>query len=269
MEDISVKLQDWAAIYGINLIVALLILLVGRWVARWIQGITERIMTARQMEGTLISFVSNLAYMAMMTFVILTALGKLGISTNSFVAVIGAAGLAIALAFQNSLSNFAAGFLLILFKPFKQGDYIEGGGTAGVVQHIQIFTTTLLTPDNKVIIIPNGKMMGDNITNYSAKQTRRVDLKFGVSYTDDLQKVKAVLQRIVESDARILKDPAHTIAVSELADSSVNLVVRVWVKTADYWNVYFAMTETVKTTFDAEGISIPFPQRDIHLHQKN
>lgn len=268
MEKTLEQLQAWAVTYGLDLVAAVLTLVVGRWVAKGAQRVVHGIMTRRQLEGTVVSFISNLAYMALMTFVILAALGKLGIQTTSFVAVIGAASLAIGLAFQSSLSNFAAGFLLIVFKPFKKGDFIEGGGTAGIVEEIQLFTTRLLTPDNKLIIVPNSKLMGDNIVNYSAKETRRVDLTFGVSYKDNLQQVKAVLKRIVESDPRILKEPAHTIAVSELADSGVNLVVRVWVKTGDYWNVYFDLVEKVKTTFDAEGISIPFPTQDVNLYQQ-
>lgn len=266
MDETIQSLQNTVATCGLQLLAALLIFLIGRWAAGGVRGLVHRLLTKRQVEGTIISFVSNLAYIAIMTFVVLAALSKLGVQTTSFIAVIGAAGLAIGLAFQSSLSNFAAGFLLILFQPFKKGDFIEGAGTAGIVEEIQIFTTRLLTPDNKLIIVPNSKLMGDNIVNYSAKETRRVDLKFGVSYGDDLKKVKAVLQRIVGAEPRVLKDPAPTIAVSELADSSVNFVVRVWVKSADYWPVFFDTTEKVKLTFDAEGITIPFPQRHVHVH---
>lgn len=267
MESLQDKLILWISEYTPQLIGAIVILIIGKWLANLLRKLVHKVMTKRKVEGTVVSFVSNLSYVAMMTFVILSAITRLGIPTTSFIAVIGAAGLAIGLAFQSSLSNFAAGFLLVLFQPFKKGDFIEGGGTMGIVDEIQIFTTRLTTPDNKLIIIPNSKLMGDNITNFSAHPTRRVDFKFGVSYTDDLKKVKEVLTRIVNEDRRVLKDPAPTIAVSELADSSVNLVVRVWVDKADYWNVFFETTEKVKLTFDAEGICIPFPQRDIHLYQ--
>jgi small conductance mechanosensitive channel len=262
------KLQDLATVYGLQLLAALLILLIGRWVAGAVRKLVQRVMSARQVEGTVVSFVSNLAYMAILTFVLLAAISKLGVQTTSFVAVIGAAGLAIGLAFQSSLSNFASGFLLVIFRPFKKGDFIEGAGTAGIVEEVQIFTTRLVTPDNKLIIIPNSKLMGDNITNFSAKDTRRVDFKFGVSYGDDLRKVKAVLKRIVDEETRALKEPGAMIVVSELGDNSVNFTVRFWVKSTDYWPVFFATVEKVKLTFDAEGISIPFPQRDVHLYQE-
>jgi small conductance mechanosensitive channel len=230
-----------------------------------LKNLVQKIMTKNNVDATLISFVGSMVYFALVTFVIIAALNQLGIQTTSFIAVIGAAGLAIGLALQGSLANFAAGVLLIIFRPFKSGDYIEGGGVAGSVEEIEIFTTKLKTPDNRTIIVPNAKLSGDNITNYSAKETRRVDLVAGVGYGDDLEKVKDVLKQIVSEDPRVLPDPATTIAVSELADNSVNLVVRPWVKTADYWDVYFDLTETIKKRFDAEGISIPFPQRDVHL----
>jgi len=202
-----------------------------------------------------------------MAFIFIAALSQLGVQTTSFVAVIGAAGLAIGLALQGSLSNFAAGFLMLIFRPFKVGDYIEGAGTEGFVEETGIFTTLLKTPDNKVIIIPNAKLMSDTITNYSKKETRRVDMTFGVGYEDDLQKVRQALQNVIDQDERILKDPPPAILLAELADSSVNFFVRVWVKTPEYWNVFFDTTEKVKKQFDAEGISIPFPQRDVHLYQ--
>ena len=200
-------------------------------------------------------------------FLILAALGLLGIQTTSFIAVIGAAGLAIGLALQGSLANFAAGFLLIIFRPFKVGDYIEGGGTAGTVEAIQLFTTQLASPDNKTIIVPNSKMTGDNIVNFSTKGTRRVDMVFGIGYEDDIDKARNIITEILSQDERILQEPAMKIAVSELADSSVNFIARPWVNAADYWNVYFETTEKVKTQFDAEGISIPYPQRDVHVYE--
>jgi small conductance mechanosensitive channel len=204
-------------------------------------------------------------FIALLAFVVIAALGQLGIQTTSFIAILGAAGLAIGLALQGSLANFAAGFLMIIFRPFKVGDFIEGAGVAGVVEEIQIFTTTLKTGDNKIIIVPNAKLSGDNITNYSAMETRRVDMTVGVAYDADLSHVKKVLNEIISQDGRILAEPASQVAVAELADSSVNFVVRVWTKSADYWAVKFDMTETIKNRFDAEGIGIPFPQREIHI----
>jgi small conductance mechanosensitive channel len=202
-----------------------------------------------------------------MTIVIIAALNQFGIQTASLIAIVGAAGLAIGLALQGSLANFAAGFLMLIFRPFKTGDYIEGAGTQGTVEEIHLFTIQLKTPDNKTVIIPNAKLMGDNIINYSAKDKRRVDLVIGVSYSDNLSKVRQVLEDVLSKDNRVLKDPAPTIAVMELGDNSVNFAVRPWAKTDDYWNVYFDLTEDIKKRFDAESISIPFPQRDVHLFE--
>jgi small conductance mechanosensitive channel len=202
-----------------------------------------------------------------MAFVIIAAVGKLGVQTASFVAVIGAAGLAVGLALQGSLANFAAGVLMVIFKPFKVGDFIEAGGSTGVVEEIGIFTTELKSPDNKKIIVPNAKVTGDNIINYTAKDKRRVDIVAGVSYSSDLDKVRKVLEEILSGDDRILQEPAPTISVLELANSSVNFAVRPWVKPADYWDVFFAIQEKIKKSFDAEGIAIPFPQHDVHIYK--
>ena len=267
MDTIITKLQEWGAFQGLKIVAAIIVLIVGRWTAKAISKLVKRLLTKRNVDPTLISFVGNLAYIALLTFVVIAALAQLGIQTTSFIVIIGAAGLAVGLALQGALANFAAGFLMIIFRPFKTGHYIEGAGVAGVVEEIHVFTTQLRTPDNKTVIIPNAKLMGDNIINYSAKETRRVDLLIGVSYTDDLQKVRKVLQGILEKDDRVLNDPAPMIAVKEFADSSVNFVVRAWVKTENYWDVYFDTTENVKKRFDAEGISIPFPQQDVHLYE--
>jgi len=267
MEAVLNTIKDWAALYGIKVIGAIAILVLGRIVIGIINRIIKRILKRANVDETLSKFVRSLTKIALMTFVIVAALNNLGVATTSVVAIIGAAGLAIGFALQGSLANFASGVMLIIFRPFQAGDYIEGGGTAGVVQEVSIFNTILKTPDNKKIIIPNSAITGSNITNYSAEDTRRVDLVFGVGYGDDLPKAKQILEKLVNSDDRILKDPAPVVAVSELADSSVNFVVRPWVKTSDYWAVYWYLTEKVKLTFDAEGISIPFPQRDVHLHQ--
>lgn len=269
MESLVDKLLEWLTLHGIQsgfkVLAAVAIIFFGRLVAKLLKKLIQRMLDKSKVDPTLGSFVCSVSYVGLMAFVIIAALGQLGIQTTSFIAILGAAGLAIGLALQGSLSNFAAGMLMIIFKPFKVGDFIEAGGTAGVVEEIGIFTTELKSPDNKKIIVPNAKVTGDNITNFSAKEMRRVDIVAGVGYGDDLDKVRTVLEKIVGEDDRILDDPAATIAVLELADSSVNFAVRPWVKTADYWDVFFATQEKIKKTFDAEGITIPYPQQDVHL----
>jgi small conductance mechanosensitive channel len=264
-------MQEWVSTHGVAYAVrvlgAVVILILGRWAALGLSRLTRRLLEKRKLDPTIAAFVSNLVFFALLTFVGVAAIQNLGIPTASLVAVIGAAGLAIGLALQGSLSNFAASFLLILFRHFKKGDFIEGAGTAGIVEEIQVFATVLKTPDNKKVIIPNAKLTNDNIINYSALETRRVDFKFGVAYSSDIPQVKKILERVISEEPRVLKDPAPTIAVLELADSSVNLAVRVWVKVPDYWAVFFDLNEKVKLTFDREGVKIPFPQRDVHLYQ--
>ena len=267
MEDLISKIYELITVFGVKILAAVAVFIIGRWVAKLMRRIVNKVMENRSVDPTIGKFVASLTYIALLTFFILAALGLLGIQTTSFIAVIGAAGLAIGLALQGSLANFAAGFLLIIFRPFKVGDYIEGGGTAGTVEVIQLFTTQLATPDNKTIIVPNSKMTGDNIVNYSAKGTRRVDMIFGIGYEDDIDKARNIITEILSQDERILKDPPTNIAVSELADSSVNFIARPWVNSGDYWSVYFETTEKVKKRFDAEGISIPYPQRDIHVYE--
>jgi len=259
------QVQDVVAVWGLKVIAALAIFIIGRWIAIMVRRGVRSMMEKSAADPIIIGFVASIAYIALLAFVVIAALGQLGIQTTSFIAILGAAGLAVGLALQGSLANFAAGFLMIIFRPFKVGDFIEGAGVAGVVEAIQIFTTTLRTGDNKTIIIPNAKLAGDNITNYSAKETRRVDMTVGVAYDADLSKVKNVLTDIISNESRIHADPAPQVAVAELADSSVNFVVRVWTDTADYWGVKFDITETIKNRFDEEGIGIPFPQRDIHI----
>ncbi len=265
MEQVVLKLQEWIALYGLKVIAAVAILVIGRFAAVGVRAFVKRLLQKSRVDESLVSFIVNVSYIAMMAFVVIAALGQLGIQTTSFIAVLGAAGLAVGLALQGSLANFAAGVLMIIFKPFKIGDYIEAGGTAGVVEEIGIFTTELKSPDNKKIIVPNAKATADNIINYSAMEQRRVDIVAGVSYSDDLDKVRRVLEEILSEDTRILQEPAWTIGVLELADSSVNLAVRPWVKTTDYWDVFFSLQEKIKKRFDTEGISIPFPQQDVHL----
>lgn len=254
--------------YGLNFIFAVLIFVIGKFITRSISKLIEKLMNKKEVDATLVSFTTSISYSLMITFVIIAAIGRLGVQTTSFIAILGAAGLASGLSLQGLLSNFASGFLIMIFKPFKAGDFIEGGGVSGIVDALHIFTTTLKTPDNKIIIIPNSKLSDDNIINYSAEETRRVDFVFGVGYEDDLRKVKAVLGDIIKNESKILKEPLPFIGVSELADSSVNFTVRVWGKTEDYWEVFFAMNETVKLRFDQENISIPYPQRDVHHFNK-
>jgi small conductance mechanosensitive channel len=261
------KVMDLLTVYGLKVIAAIVILIVGSWVAKLFKTVLKKVMTNRKVEPTIVSFTGSLTYYALLAFFVLAALSQLGIQTASFVAIMGAAGLAIGLALQGSLANFAAGFLMIIFRPFKLGDYIEGAGTAGTVEKMQIFTTLLKTPDNKIVIVPNASLTSGNIVNYSAKGTRRMDMVFGIGYDDDIDKARTVIREIVDADHRILKEPPPVIAVAELADSSVNFVVRPWVNIADYWNVYFELTEKIKKRFDAIGISIPYPQRDVHVYE--
>ena len=267
MDAIIAKIYELLTLYGLRVLAAVIILILGRWISMGIKSFIRRIMTKSKVDETLVAFVCNLSYVALLAFVVIAALNQLGIQTASFIAVMGAAGLAVGLALQGSLSNFAAGVLMILFRPFKVGDFIEGGGTAGTVEEIQIFTTQLKSPDNKTIIVPNAKMLGDSIVNYSTKGTRRVDMVFGIGYGDDIDKARDTIRDIIGSDARVMADPEPMIAVSELADSSVNFTVRVWTAAADYFGVKFDTTEAVKKRFDAEGISIPFPQRDVHVYE--
>ena len=253
--------------YGPSVIAAIAIFYIGKWVAKWIKRMVVRGMKRAEVDPMIISFTSSMIYIGLMVFVVIAALGQLGIQTTSFIAILGAAGLAIGLALQGSLANFAAGFLLIIFRPFKVGDVIEAAGVTGKVDEIQIFTTTLRTPDNKTIIVPNGKLGNDNIINYSTQETRRVDITVGVGYDSDLKQVREVLQSIVDGDERILRDPEPLIVVGELADSSINFFVRVWVKSADYWDVFFDANETIKNRLDEAGINIPYPTMDINLHK--
>ncbi len=267
MEQLMDKLVEWGALYGPQIIGALAILIIGRMVVGILVGIVRRLMNKANVDETLTKFVLSLTRIMLMTFVFIAALNALGVATTSFIAIIGAAGLAIGLALQGSLANFASGVMLIIFRPFKSGDFVEAGGVAGVVEDISIFSTIMRTGDNKQMIIPNSNITGSNIINYSAKDTRRVDFVFGIGYDDDLKKAKQLLVEIINGDDRILKDPAPVVAVSELADSSVNFIVRPWVKSGDYWAVYWDITEKVKLTFDNQGISIPYPQQDVHMHQ--
>ena len=267
MEEYLNMFIEWGTVYGMKILGAIAIFIIGRFVIGIITGIVRRILTKSQTDEALVKFLVSLTKTALLVVLFIAVLNQLGVQTTSFVAIIGAVGLAIGFALQGSLGNFASGVMIIAFRPFKLGDFVEAGGTVGVIEEISMFSTIMKTPDNKKIIVPNSNITGGNIVNYSAKDTRRVDMVFGIGYDDDIKKAKQLLERLLTEDDRILKDPAPVVAVSELADSSVNFIVRPWVKTADYWGVYWDMTEKVKLTFDAEKISIPYPQQDVHMHQ--
>lgn len=268
MEETLKKIGDGLSLYGVNILAAAAIFFIGKWAVGVLSRLLERLLEKAKVDPTLGTFAKNLSYIAGMTFVVLASLAKLGIQTASFVAVLGAAGLAVGLALQGSLSNFAAGVLIVLFKPYKVGDVIEAAGNTGKVEQVQIFNTVLSSCDNVCITVPNAQITGGSIKNFSTNATRRIDMKFGVSYSDDLKKVRQVIEQTVAADARILKTPECVIAVAELADNSVNFVVRPWVKAEDYWNACFDLTEKIKLAFDKNGISIPFPQRDVHIIQQ-
>lgn len=263
--DPATLITEYAIPWGTKIVFALVIFFVGRMIAALIVSGIKKVLTKRGLDEILVSFLTSILRWLLLLFVIVAALSQLGVDTTSLVALLGAAGLAIGLSLQDSLSNFACGVMLIIFRPFTKGDFIEAGGASGVVDRISIFTTTMTSPDNKEIIVPNGAIVGGNIVNYSARATRRVDMVFGISYDDDLLKAKQVLQEILEADERILAEPAPVIALGELADSSVNFLVRPWVKTEHYWAVFWHTTETVKLRFDEAGLSIPYPQMDLHM----
>jgi small conductance mechanosensitive channel len=267
MEETLQKIYEILSIWGIKVLAAVAIFIIGRWVSKGFRNVVNRLMAKRNVDSTIVGFIGNLTYVALLAFFAIAALGQLGIQTTSFIAVLGGAGLAVGLALQGSLSNFAAGFLMLIFRPIKAGDYVEVAGTAGTVEELQIFTTILKTPDNKTVIIPNAGITGGNIVNWTMKGTRRVDMVFGIGYDDDIDKAKNIMKDILAKDERILKDPPTQIALLELGDSSVNFVVRPWVKIEDYWGVYFDAMENIKKAFDAEGISIPYPQRDVHVYE--
>jgi small conductance mechanosensitive channel len=259
------KVYEYLAEYGLKVVGALIIFIVGRWLAKLACQWIEKALLKSRIDKTLATFIKNLANIVMLIIVTMVAVTPLGIETAQFAVALGAAGLAIGLALQGSLSNFASGFLMIIFRPFKVGDFIEAAGIKGTVQEIQIFNTVVNTPDNVRAIIPNAKITDDKILNYTVTGTRRVDLVIGVSYDDDLKKAKSIIEGVLASDDRVLKDPVPKVAVSELADSSVNFVVRPWVNSADYWDVYFEMTAKIKLALDENDITIPFPQRDVHI----
>jgi len=251
--------------WAIKIAVALAIFVIGRWIAKWLTGVVRKLMAKSDMDDMLIQFLGNIVYTVLLLVVVMAALDHIGIQTTSLLAVFGAAGLAIGLALKDSLGNFSSGVMLILFRPFKVGDFIEAGGESGVVEEVRMFATILRTGDNREVIIPNSQIYGGTIVNYSANETRRIDLVFGIGYDDDIAKAKQTLESIMQQDERILSYPAPAVAVGELADSSVNFNVRPWVKSTDYWPVRADMLEKVKLAFDANGISIPYPQQDVYM----
>ena len=265
MESVYQQIIPYITEWGLKVIGAIAILVIGRFVAGMIRRGVRRLLVKSNVDTAITSFVCSLVYIAVLIFAVLAALAKFGVETTSFVAVLGAAGFAVGFALQGSLSNFAAGVLILVLRPYRVGDYIEAGGAAGSVKEIQLFTTVLATPDNMRILVPNGKIYGDVIKNVTANPIRRVDLVVGISYGSSMKKARELLAKIIAEDDRVLDDPAPQIAVAELADSSVNFVVRPWVKKEDYWMVKFEMTEKIKDVFDANGIEIPFPQRTVHM----
>lgn len=265
LEAVQIWIATEGLAFGVRVLGALVIFFVGRWVAKFISGLISAALVRARIETTLNRFLTRIANTLLLVVVVMAALDLLGVRTTSLVAIIGAAGLAIGLAMQGSLSNFAAGVLIIIFRPFKIGDFIEAGGTKGIVEEISIFTTNLRTPDNLGVIVPNSSITSNAITNHASKETRRIDLTFGVSYTDNITVAKEAIWAVLKADARILKDPAPIVGVMELADSSVNIVVWPWVARADFLQVKFDLNERIKAALEAAGCSIPFPQRDVHL----
>lgn len=265
MENITEQLYMFATSYGIKIIGAILILIIGRIVAGIFRRVVGRLLERMNTDPSIISFVRSFVYVLILVFAVVAALSKFGVETTSFVAILGAAGFAIGFAMQGSLSSFAAGVLILVFKPYRVGDFIDAAGTMGTVKEIRLFNTILASPDNIKVIVPNSKIYGDVIKNISGYDTRRVDMVFGIGYGSPVPKAAEILMRIMKEDTRVLDEPAPMVAVSELADSSVNFVTRPWVKKEDYWAVKFDITEKVKAEFDAAGIEIPFPQRSIHM----
>lgn len=258
---------DWLVLNGPNFLIAILILIFGRWFAKWISFVAGKGFGKAGVDETLVRFLGKLIYYILLVTVIIAAADQVGIKTTSFLAILGAAGLAIGLALKDSLSNFASGVMLILFQPFQVGDAVTVSGVTGKVERIDIFSSVLLTPDNQKIIVPNSKITSDVIVNITANPTRRIDLVIGIGYDDDIKEARAVLEGIINADKRILSDPAPSIALGELGASSVDLLVRPWVKTGEYWDVRCDLMESIKLTFDEKGISFPFPQQDVHMYQ--
>lgn len=262
------KLLDLAVVYGPTLILAIIVLILGLWIIKLFTRGINKAMERSNLEISLRKFLSSLFGILLKVLLLISVASMIGIATTSFVAIIGAAGLAVGLALQGGLANFAGGVIILIFKPFKVGDFIDAQGYMGTVHEITIFTTVLKTPDNKTVIIPNGALSNGSMVNFSTESKRRVDMVFGIGYGDSIEKAKQVLKKLVDSDDRIHGDPAPQIVVGELGDNSVNFNVRVWCDSANYWGIYFDTHEKVKLAFDEAGISIPFPQRDVHLYNQ-
>ncbi len=247
---------------------AIAIFLIGKWVARAMSRALGKVMGRAGVDQALAGFLGNIAYAAMLALVIIAALDTLGVETTSVIAIFGAAGLAVGLALQGSLSNFAAGVMLMIFRPFKAGDFVEAAGVSGVVEQVRVFNTIVRTPDNREITVPNKHILDDNIINYSARDQRRIDLVMGIGYDDDIREAKQIIERVLKSESRLLDEPTPVIMVLELADSSVNIAVRPWVNTSDYWAVRGDLLENLKRELEGAGLSIPYPQRDVHLYRE-
>jgi small conductance mechanosensitive channel len=267
VQSILGKIWELITVFGLKIIAAIAVFIVGRWISKLIKGFIEGLLQKAEVEQTLRSFAVNLSYVAMMVFVVIAALGQLGIQTTSFVAILGAAGLAIGLALQGSLSNFAAGVMMIIFRPFKVGDVVKGSGITGLVKEIQIFCTIMESPDGKSIIVPNSKLTGDIIINNSPTGIMRVDLPFTIAYASDIDKTRNMLMEIIHAEPRILKDPAPAVVITELVEYGIKIVACSWVKVDDYWGVYFDTIEKMRKAFHANNILIPYPQRDVHLYE--
>ncbi|ARD23183.1 MULTISPECIES: mechanosensitive ion channel family protein [Shewanella] len=270
MENIEGLMQqapEFIVTYGLKVVMAIVIFIIGKYLSNVAKNLTTKMMLSRKIDETVASFVGNLVWGVVFVFTIIATLGQIGVQTASLVAVLGAAGLAVGLALQGSLSNFASGVLMVVFRPCRVGDYVDAAGVSGTIDEITIFSTRLLTPDNKVIVAPNSAMMNGTITNYSAQEKRRIDMVIGVGYGADIAQTKKILTEVLDNNAYVLKDPAYTIALAELADSSINFVVRPWVKTPDYWGAKFELLEQIKNALDAANIEIPYPQMDLHLKE--
>lgn len=266
--ELNTILNTYLIPWGTKIVMALLVFIIGRWVAKVLTSTLKKLMERAKVDQMLVSFLGNIAYAALLAVVVLAALEQLGVNTTSALAILGAAGLAVGLALKDSLASFAAGVMLIIFRPFKLGDFVEAGGASGVVEEIRIFHTMLKSGDNREITMPNAQIYSGTIVNYSARETRRIDLVIGIGYDDDIKKARDLIKQVLDAEATVLKDPEPTIMLLELGESSVDFAVRPWVKSGDYWTTRAALLETIKTRFDEQGISIPYPQRDIHMIQQ-
>jgi small conductance mechanosensitive channel len=266
MDDIILSLQSYIAEYGMKVIGAILILVIGLWITKLLTKAFRSFLNKRKIDETLVKFFTTLVNIALIVFVVIAAISKVGVETTSFIAVLGAAGFAVGLALQGSLANFASGIMLIIFRPIRVNDFIEGSGITGFVEEIGIFVTIIRTVDNRIAYVPNAKLTSDNIINLTVRGTRRVDITIGIGYKEDIDKARTAVSEVLVNDSKILTIPAPDIVVKGLGDSSVNLMIRAWCKTEDYWNVYYSINEEVKKKFDAENIEIPFPQRVIHTN---